>query len=94
MITILLGAAVGCAWIAVLKLARTVGVRHAPRPAAGPAVFRPAPNGTRWLPCHDTACGHMTTRHQPRPDGTDRCEQWAQHRGPVHLSTTKEGRDA
>lgn len=91
MITIILGAAVGCSFIALLRLARTAGVRHAPRPAARPDAFRPAPDGVRWLPCHDAACDHMTTRWIPSPDGKPRCEQAAQHRGDVHLTDTTQG---
>ncbi|WP_413102269.1 hypothetical protein [Streptomyces sp. Inha503] len=95
MITILLGTLVGSAFIWALCLARTAGVRRASRPAhSGP--FRPVANGTCWHVCHDTACGHMTTRWIPTPGGTLRCSNAAQHRGDAHLTrtTTEEGRDA
>ncbi|MFI0768579.1 hypothetical protein ACH4TQ_27385 [Streptomyces sp. NPDC021218] len=96
LITIALGLGVGCWFIALLKLARTAGARHAQHPAARPGSFRPVVEGTVWRPCHDTACGHMTTRWLPGPDGTYRCERAAGHRGAVHLTrtTTEEGRDA
>ncbi|WP_063735583.1 hypothetical protein [Streptomyces sp. RTd22] len=63
------------------------------RPAEPPAAeFQALPPGARWLVCHDTACGHMTTRHLPQLDGTHRCEYSARHRGAVHLThTTTQG---
>ncbi|MEU5608405.1 hypothetical protein AB0H03_06555 [Streptomyces sparsogenes] len=85
MISILLGGGVGLAVIGLLTLARTAGVQRAPRPAP---AFRPVVKGTVWRPCHDTACGHMTTRWIPAPDGAHRCEWEAQHRGDVHLTRT------
>ncbi|MFF5670308.1 hypothetical protein ACFY8S_09250 [Streptomyces hygroscopicus] len=95
LIIIALGVAAGSAFIALLRWTRVVGVRQMSRPGHRPA-FLPAPPGTRWLICHDTACGHMTTRHTPQPDGTYRCARWPAHRGDVHLTrtTTEEGRDA
>lgn len=96
LITLVLGTALGCWFIALLRLARTSGARHAPHPAARPGAFEPAAPGTRWLVCHDTACGHMTTRWLPGPGGAYRCEQAARHRGDVHLTPTgtEEDRDA
>lgn len=53
-----------------------------------PARFRPWPRaryaaaefasldelmGVRWLPCHNLACAHLTTRHLLQPDGTHAC---------------------
>ncbi|MEE4598272.1 hypothetical protein V2J94_41625 [Streptomyces sp. DSM 41524] len=91
MITIILGTLIGSAFIWLLCLARTVGVRHAPRPAIRPgAAFQPTTPGTCWHVCHDVACGHMTTRWIPTPGGGLRCEHAARHRGVVHL-TTKDG---
>ncbi|NUH35311.1 hypothetical protein HUF15_00755 [Streptomyces samsunensis] len=91
MITILLGVLLGSAFIWGLCLVRTAGARRAPRPGA----FGAAPEGTCWHACHDVACGHMTTRWIPTPDGGRRCEHAARHRGPIHLTrTTEEGRDA
>ncbi|MEU8723562.1 hypothetical protein [Streptomyces antimycoticus] len=92
LITILLGLGVGCWVIALLKAIRTAGVR----PGAGPGPFPPVEPGTRWLACHDMACGHMTTRWLPGPGGTLRCERVAEHRGAVHLThtTAEEGSDA
>ncbi|MFF4479499.1 hypothetical protein ACFY1A_21115 [Streptomyces sp. NPDC001520] len=88
MITVTLGTLLGSAFIWLLRLARTVGVRHAPHPAARPGAFGAAPDGTRWIACHDTACGHMTTRWLPGPGGALRCERAAGHRGAVHLTPT------
>lgn len=88
LITLVLGLGLGCWVVALLKLARTAGLRHAPHPAARPEAFRPAPDGTRWLACHDTGCGHMTTRWVPAPGGGLRCEHAARHRGAVHLTRT------
>lgn len=90
LIRLTLGVSLGCWFVGILKLARTAGARHAPRPAARPAAFRAVAEGTVWRPCHDTACGHMTTRHLPGPDGAYRCERSARHRGDVRL-TTKDG---
>ncbi|MFI7315190.1 hypothetical protein [Streptomyces hygroscopicus] len=87
MIIIALGVAAGSAFIALLRWARVVGVRQMSRPTPRPA-FLPAPPGTRWLVCHDTACGHMTTRWIPGPDGGLRCERSAAHRSAVHLTHT------
>lgn len=82
-IKLLLGLTLGLWIVALLRLARTAGARHAPHPA-----FRPVAEGTVWRPCHDTACGHMTTRHLPGPGGAYRCEHSDRHRGDVHLTTT------
>lgn len=38
-----------------------------------PGGFTRVPSGARWLPCHTTMCGHMTTRHTPHPDSTYTC---------------------
>lgn len=78
--------------VAVLAWAVETRIRAAlprpARPAAGPAAFRPVIEGTVWRPCHDTTCGHMTTRWIPGPDGAHRCERSAEHRGEVHLTRT------
>lgn len=89
LIAIVLGTLLGCSFVGLLRLARTAGARHAP-PAARTAAFQPIAEGTVWRSCHDTACGHMTTRHLPGPGGTYRCERAGQHRGDVHLTHTAE----
>lgn len=65
------------AWVIV---AVAVAVRLGPvlrrhQPAAVPpyATFTAPPPGARWLPCHTTVCGHMTTIHTPQTGGTYRC---------------------
>ncbi|MEU9792933.1 hypothetical protein AB0E27_20285 [Streptomyces sparsogenes] len=89
LLTLVLGVATGLAVIGLLTLARTAGVRPAPRPAP---AFRPVAEGTVWRPCHDTACGHTATRWLRGPDGTYRCERAAEHRGDVHLTHTTDTR--
>ncbi|MER7815596.1 hypothetical protein [Streptomyces sp. NPDC096153] len=37
------------------------------------APFAQPQEGTRWLVCHELACGHMTTRHLPAPDDAWTC---------------------
>jgi hypothetical protein len=86
LITLVLGLALGGSIVALLRLARTAGARHAPHPAVRPGAFEAAPDGTRWITCHDMACGHMTTRWVPQPGGGHRCEHSARHRGAVHLT--------
>ncbi|MET7933440.1 hypothetical protein [Streptomyces sp. NPDC005322] len=74
--------------VAVLVWAVETRLRALYARPANAAEFRPVVEGTVWRPCHDTACGHMTTRWTPAPDGGLRCEQAARHRGAVHLTHT------
>jgi hypothetical protein len=48
------------------RLLRPRGRHRAPT-----ATFTPhgALDGTRWLVCETTTCGHLTTRHQPAHPG-------------------------
>ncbi|MFI9079166.1 hypothetical protein ACIGW8_22300 [Streptomyces sioyaensis] len=71
MITALLGGLLGFALIGLIALPRYVGGRRLA--AVRTAQFYTVPAGTRWLPCHTTTCGHMTTRHTPTADGAWRC---------------------
>ncbi|MCR8574726.1 hypothetical protein [Streptomyces sp. Isolate_219] len=61
--------------VAVAVAARLGPVLRRHQPAAVPpyATFTPPPPGARWLPCHTTGCGHMTTIHTPQPGGAYRC---------------------
>jgi hypothetical protein len=78
---VVLGILPGAALIFLLRRARGERLRPRPRPGA----FRPTPDGTRWLPCHDVACAHMTTRWFPQPDGAARCENSAHHQGEIRV---------
>lgn len=42
--------------------------RHQPAAPPAYATFTPPPPGARYLACHTTACGHMTTLHTPHGD--------------------------
>ena len=75
------------AWAVETRLRALYG-----RPSRASVPFRALPPGTRWLACHDMACGHMTTRWIPTPGGGLRCEHAARQRGVVHLThTTTQG---
>lgn len=58
-------------------VARVWPARSRPRPRQryAAAEFVPLDElmGVRWLPCHNLACAHLTTRHLLQPDGTHAC---------------------
>ncbi|MFJ5675014.1 hypothetical protein [Streptomyces sp. NPDC093097] len=67
MIAIVLGGLLGFGFIGLLILPRYLGTRRIH--AATTAPFHTIRDGSRWLPCHTTVCGHITTRHEPTGDG-------------------------
>lgn len=50
-------------------------LRPWPRARYATAQFVPLDDllGARWLPCHNTVCAHLTTRHYRQADGRYAC---------------------
>lgn len=69
---LIIGVWIVIAWAVAVRLG--AAIRRHQVTAVPPYVdFTPPPPGARWLPCHTTVCGHMTTVHTPQPDGGYRC---------------------
>jgi hypothetical protein len=71
---LLMVGAVRAVWRWVLcPLLRPRAVRAACAPAADPARVAAGVAEVRYLPCHSTRCGHMTTVHALTGDGRWTC---------------------